>query len=73
MVAPTPPITPVRRAPSVPNLILFTMDLAALSFPSAKDKSFKAVGPPNKSPRVPKSSVSATKTPSDPPIVTGKL
>ena len=70
MVAPTPPMTPVSKAPSVPNLTLLTMDLAALSFPSAKDKSFNAVGPPNKSPSVPKSSVLATKTPSATPPAT---
>ena len=39
MAAPVPPMTPVSKAPSVPNLTLFNMDLAALSLPSAIDKS----------------------------------
>ena len=46
------------------------MDLAALSFPSFKERSSNSVGPPNKSPIVPKSSTSATKTPSATPPAT---
>ena len=68
--APVPPITPVRRAPSVPNLILFNISLTACSFPPSSDSVSRAVGPPNKSPMVPKSSTSATKTPSAIPPAT---
>ena len=70
IAVPVPPITPVSNAPSVPNLTLFKRDLVALSFPSFKERSSNSVGPPNKSPIVPKSSTSATKTPSATPPAT---
>ena len=67
---PVPPITPVSKAPSVPNLILFNTSRVAWSLPPVEDSRSSAVGPPNKSPIVPNSSTSPTKTPSATPPVT---
>ena len=67
---PTPPMTPVSKAPSVPNLILFKTSRVASSLPPALDSLSRSVGPPNRSPMLPKSSTSPTKTPSATPPVT---
>ena len=50
-VLPIPPIKPVNKAPSVPNLILLTNLLAGSKSPSSSLCS--RVGPPNNSPKVP--------------------
>ena len=64
MMEPVPPIIPVSKAPSVPNLILLTISRTAWSLPPSSDSVSRAVGPPNKSPIVPNSPTSATKIPS---------
>ena len=64
---PVPPITPVSNAPSVPNFNLFNKTSVAASLPSKPEISLRSVGPPSKSPIVPKFSASATKTPSAAP------
>ena len=62
-VEPIPPITPVNKAPSVPNLTLFNKSLTASS-PSPLSI---LVGPPIKSPKLPIFCTSPTKTPSATP------
>ena len=64
IVVPIPPIKPVNKAPSVPNLTLFTKSLVTLSSLLLSN----SVGPPTKSPKVPMVSTSATKTPSATPL-----
>ena len=63
IVFPAPPKTPTNNAPSVPNLTLLINSLSG-SYSSSLSIS---VGPPNKSPKVPISSTSPTKTPSAAP------
>ena len=63
IVFPTPPITPVKSAPSVPNLTLFNISRAA----SGSSPLSISVGPPSKSPKLPMSWTSPTKTPSPTP------
>ena len=63
IVLPIPPSKPVNKAPSVPNLILFIIDLAG----SLGSSLSIAVGPPNKSPKLPTFSTSPMKIPSEIP------
>ena len=63
IVFPTPPITPVKSAHSVPNLTLFNISRAA----SGSSPLSISVGPPSKSPKLPMSWTSPTKTPSPTP------
>ena len=60
---PVPPRIPVNNAPSVPNLTLFNISVAA----SGSALLSISVGPPNKSPNDPMSFTSPTNTPSAKP------
>ena len=62
-VEPIPPMTPVNKAPSVPNLTRFNKSLTA----SSPSPLVISVGPPIKSPKLPIFSTSPTKTPSAKP------
>ena len=57
-VLPTPPITPVNKAPSVPNLTRLISSLSG-SYSSSRSS---CVGPPSKSPKDPICSTSPTNT-----------
>ena len=62
ITVPVPPIIPVNKAPSVPNLTLFNISVTALSSSLSIP-----VGPPNRSPKDPICSTSPTNTPSAAP------